>query len=112
MPSPPSTAMWKALLADMDYLGEYQREPSLRAKRSNPASLGRDKKAGLLRRFAPRNDGSDYGVSTARPTSLPLCKSTSASLALASGSGVTGIGGIFFDRTRLSSSCVSRRLPT
>src|SRR4051794_7525714 len=30
--------------------------PSLRAKRSNPASLRRGKKAGLLRRFAPRND--------------------------------------------------------
>jgi hypothetical protein len=29
--------------------------PSLRAKRSNPAC--RNKKAGLLRRFAPRNDG-------------------------------------------------------
>jgi hypothetical protein len=30
-------------------------EPSLRAKRSNPAFL-RNKEAGLLRRFAPRND--------------------------------------------------------
>src|SRR3954452_8490877 len=32
--------------------------PSLRAKRSNPALLPRSK-AGLLRRFAPRNDGGD-----------------------------------------------------
>ena len=36
-----------------------------------------------------------YGVSTARPTSLPFCRSTSASLAFASGIVVTGIGGIF-----------------
>ena len=33
-----------------------------------------------------------YGVSTARPTSLPSCKACSASLAFASGIGVTGIG--------------------
>jgi hypothetical protein len=32
---------------------------SLRAKRSNPASLSRNKKAGLLRRFAPRNDAGE-----------------------------------------------------
>jgi hypothetical protein len=30
---------------------------SLGAKRSNPASFAMGKKAGLLRRFAPRNDG-------------------------------------------------------
>jgi len=53
-----------------------------------------------------------HGVSTARPTSLPCCRSISASLAFASGIGVTGIGPIFLARTRSSSSCVSRKLPT
>ena len=53
-----------------------------------------------------------YGVRTARPTSLPFCRSVSASLALASGIVVTGIGGIFLARTRSSNSWVSRRLPT
>ena len=33
-----------------------------------------------------------YGVKIARPTSLPCCRSTSASLALANGIGVTGMG--------------------
>src|SRR5271154_4993018 len=43
-----------------------------------------------------RDDGERrYGVSTARPTSLPFCRSTSASLALLSGKVVTGIGAIF-----------------
>ena len=37
--------------------------PSLRAKRSNPACFAVTKKAGLLRRCAPRNDG----VRVARP---------------------------------------------
>jgi len=37
---------------------------SLRAKRSNPSS--RKKKNGLLRRFAPRNDGKIYPFVIAR----------------------------------------------
>src|SRR3984957_8394977 len=46
-------------------------------------------------RFCPamtKKSIGSYGVSTARPTSLPFCRSTSASLAFASGIGVTGIG--------------------
>ena len=41
---------------------------------------------------ATTKSNSSYGVSTARPTSRPFCRSTSASLALANGIGVTGIG--------------------
>src|SRR5438445_12564117 len=60
MPSPASTATWSALLADMEFsLWQAKKDStntsSLRAKRSNPC-CGR-RKNGLLRRFAPRNDG-------------------------------------------------------
>src|SRR6202043_4199151 len=41
-----------------------------------------------------------YGVSTARPTSRPFCRSTSASLALERGIGGTGMGGTFLARRR------------
>src|SRR2546425_1819755 len=42
---------------------------SLRAKRSNP--YRRTRKGGLLRRFAPRNDGKGAGDAYARPASVP-----------------------------------------
>src|SRR6185312_7261427 len=114
IPSPASTAMWKALFADMEILeeGVGQVVIASEAKQSRIFPL---RQPGLLRRFALRNDDGEsarYGVSTVRPTTAPCCNCTSASLALASGAVVTGIGGTFFVRTRSSSSCVSRKLPT
>ena len=107
--------MWSALLADMGvpyvsrktvYSRHCERSEAIQSIPGD-AKHRHSGHAQMLRVWRSRNDGNErtYGVSTARPTSLPFCRSTSASLALASGIGVTGIGAIFLARTRSSSSC-------
>src|SRR5882757_4136688 len=57
MPSPPSTAMWRALLADMK-ISSRQPEAKIAVIASEAKqSIEPQRKYGLLRRFAPRNDG-------------------------------------------------------
>src|SRR5258708_16604440 len=55
MPSPASTAMWSALLADMEFsLWEPREIIVVIASEAKQSILPQN---GLLRRFAPRNDG-------------------------------------------------------